>query len=107
MEILEKANRALSRISEKIFLDGDRNGDQDHLPTMKNLDKGDDIVTYTLQAVAHKIRNPLLAVGGFARRLSDSLDPETSTGKYIRIILEESERLEKALSEMTHETTAP
>jgi len=59
------------------------------------------LVTYTLQAVAHEIRNPLMSVGGFARKLSASLDPSSETGRYVNIILEEVARLEKTLSEMT------
>jgi len=51
--------------------------------------------------VAHEIRNPLLAVGGFARKLAASFDPASRGGKYVKIILEEASRLEKALSEMT------
>jgi hypothetical protein len=43
----------------------------------------------------------LLAVGGFARKLSASLDPSSESGRYVHIILEEAMRLEKALSEMT------
>ena len=58
---------------------------------------------HTLQAVAHEIRNPLLAVGGFARKLAASLDPGTKGGEYVKIILEEASRLEKALYEMASE----
>jgi len=40
-------------------------------------------------------------VGGFARKLAASFDPASRGGKYVKIILEEASRLEKALSEMT------
>jgi len=60
-------------------------------------------VAHTLQAVAHEIRNPLMVIGGFARRLSTNLDPETSGGKYAQVILDEAARLEKLLAEMTKE----
>lgn len=43
--------------------------------------------------VAHEIRNPLVAIGGFARRLQNKF-PELSE---IQIILNESQRLEKIL----------
>jgi nitrogen-specific signal transduction histidine kinase len=58
------------------------------------------VVSHTLQAVAHEIRNPLIAVAGFARRLSTTLDPESKGGKYAQIILQEAQRLEEALSQM-------
>jgi HD-like signal output (HDOD) protein len=100
--IMENANEALSRLSDRLSKEKDT-AHQDHLPTFNSLHKENDgeIITHTLQAVAHEIRNPLLAVGGFARKLSTSLDPLSDSGKYVRIILEEAKRLESALSEMT------
>jgi nitrogen-specific signal transduction histidine kinase len=50
--------------------------------------------------VAHEIRNPLVAVAGFARKLSTTLDPESKGGKYAQIILQEAQRLEEALNQM-------
>jgi len=101
--IMENANEALSRLSDKLSKEKDSAG-QGHFPSFDTLPKGSDgaIVTHTLQAVAHEIRNPLLAVGGFARKLSASLDPSSESGKYVHIILEEAMRLENALAEMTH-----
>lgn len=101
-EIMENANKALSQISEKIS--GYQEIPKEKLPpSFDSLDQRKDIVEHTLQAVAHEIRNPLLAVGGFARKLSNSLDPSSKGGEYVRIILEETSRLEKALFEMTSE----
>ncbi|MFH1487666.1 MAG: histidine kinase dimerization/phospho-acceptor domain-containing protein, partial [Pseudomonadota bacterium] len=71
------------------------------LPSFESLEGNGEVVTHTLQAVAHEIRNPLLAVGGFAKRLSAALDPSSSEGKYAQVILEEALRLEKALEKMT------
>jgi PAS domain S-box-containing protein len=48
--------------------------------------------------VAHEIRNPLSAIGGFARRLYKK-DPEQSES---RIILKETMRLEKMLDRITN-----
>jgi HD-like signal output (HDOD) protein len=100
MEIMEKANKALSQISEKM---SEYEGliQQKTLPSFNSLVEEKDIVEHTLQAVAHEIRNPLLAVGGFARKLSTSLDPSSKGSEYVRIILEEASRLEKVLLEMT------
>ncbi|UCG99728.1 MAG: HDOD domain-containing protein [Deltaproteobacteria bacterium] len=104
MEIMEEANRALSQISEKISEYREITS-QVSLPSFDSLDKRVDIVEHTLQAVAHEIRNPLLAVGGFARKLATSLDTASKGGEYVRIILEEALRLEKALNEMTRKDT--
>ena len=43
--------------------------------------------------VAHEIRNPLMVIGGFARRLARKLPEMAETG----VILEESQRLERLL----------
>ncbi len=102
MIIMEKANKALGQISEKISKGKEPLQDESP-PSFDSLPKDGEIVTHTLQAVAHEIRNPLLAVGGFARRLSASMEPSSKGGKYAQIILEEAERLEKVLSEMTKE----
>jgi HD-like signal output (HDOD) protein len=102
IEIMEKANKALSQISEKMPAYKEVT-DHVSLPSFSTLDERKDIVEHTLQAVVHEIRNPLLAVGGFARKLATSLDPASKGGEYVRIILEEASRLEKALFEMTRE----
>ena len=100
LDLMEKANRALSQISERIS-----NLQHEHsLPSFESLSEqpeGRVTVTETLQAVAHEIRNPLVTVAGFARRLAATIDPLSKGGKYARIILEETRRLETALSEMT------
>ncbi len=48
--------------------------------------------------VAHEIRNPLISVGGFARRLRKKLDGELL--EYAEIIVEEVNRLESILKEI-------
>jgi HD-like signal output (HDOD) protein len=98
--IVEKANLTLSRISAK-FAEGSL--EEKGLPAFDSLGEGQDDTNRVLQAVAHEIRNPLMAVGGFARKLADSVDPKSESGKYISIILTEATRLEKVLSHMTSE----
>ncbi|MDI6801612.1 MAG: HDOD domain-containing protein [Thermodesulfovibrionales bacterium] len=102
--LMEKANASLSILSEKILICQDIASKQilpsfeafgEHLKKPGHRD--------VLQAVAHEIRNPLMAVGCFARRLSESLDPQSKSWEYIQIIIEESRRLETALSIMTTE----
>jgi two-component system, cell cycle response regulator len=98
--LMEKANRALSNISEQL-LKQKESGD---LPSFDSLhgrmDRTEDMA-YALQAVAHEIRNPLTIVGGFTRRLAKTMDPSSDGWKYIEIILEETRRLERALEEAT------
>jgi PAS domain S-box-containing protein len=50
-------------------------------------------------SVAHEIRNPLLAVGGFARRLHEEMAADDPRREYTGIILEEVTRLEQILRE--------
>jgi signal transduction histidine kinase len=100
LEIMDKANRALSTMMETVAKAPEANLHK-ALPSFGSLDRRDDSVVHTLQAVAHEIRNPLQAIGGFARRLSLSLDPATRGGRYARVIMDETSRLEKVIWEMT------
>jgi signal transduction histidine kinase len=50
--------------------------------------------------IAHEIKNPLVIIGGFARRLAKKTQNENSEDKYIDIILKEVSRLEKILNEI-------
>ncbi|MGC9194086.1 MAG: HDOD domain-containing protein [Syntrophobacteraceae bacterium] len=98
LKIMEKANAALAQISNRIYRGNECCGG---LPTFDSINQGEKTVSQTLQAVAHEVRNPLTAVGGFARRLAAALDPDSEAGKYAKVILAEAQRLEKALAGMT------
>ena len=50
-------------------------------------------------AVAHEIRNPLVSIGGFARRLSRRLG-NSEDSKYVDIISKEVQRLENILNDI-------
>lgn len=50
--------------------------------------------------VAHGLRNPLVSIGGFARRLLKKEPAEGANKKYLQIIVEEIDRLETILSEL-------
>ncbi len=99
MVIMERANLALSRIS---IAASQLTVDEHHrkLPSFVTIDHKEKAVADTLEAVAHEIRNPLMAVGGFARRLATSLDPDSEAGRYAKMIMKEAERLEKVLAQM-------
>ena len=50
--------------------------------------------------VAHEIRNPLVAIGGFARRLLRSSQPDDSRKEELEIIVSEVARLERLVDEV-------
>jgi len=100
LAIMEKANHALVRISERMTTQ-EISPERRDPPSFASLEERGEDVRHVLYAVAHEIRNPLLAVGGFAKRLSDSLDPSSRGGKYVQMILREASRLEMVLAEMT------
>jgi HD-like signal output (HDOD) protein len=103
MGIMEKANLALGKISSQLS-DYEQDAGKRSLPSFDGLDGDEEVVQETLQAVAHEIRNPLMAVGGLAKRLRAVLEPSSAGGKYAQIIFEEALRLEKALAEMSGDT---
>ncbi len=99
LELIAKANEALIQISlnlKNAALPG-----SDRLPSLSGLDRKNPMVGYTLEALFHEIRNPLVAVGGFAKRLAKILDPESESGKYVKLILAEASRLENLLLELS------
>ena len=55
-------------------------------------------------AVAHEIKNPLTAIGGFARRLDRTLSDSSPEKRYTQTIIQEVARLEKVLGDINHYT---
>jgi two-component system, NtrC family, sensor histidine kinase HydH len=51
--------------------------------------------------LAHEIRNPLVSIGGFVRRLHKKFSGDEQVQSYFQVIINEVERLEKILNEMT------
>ncbi len=101
LELIEKANKALSALSEKIIQVNEADS-RFVLPTFAGLGAQDSTARKALQAVAHEIRNPLVTIGGFARKLEKTLNPASNEWQYVRIIVEESARLESALDDLAH-----
>jgi phosphoserine phosphatase RsbU/P len=56
------------------------------------------------QLVAHQIRNPVYAIGGFAHRLFKKLPQDSENRHYAEIIIQEAERLESLVKEMVETT---
>ena len=105
--VMERANQALARINSSIensfqgLLDHVNQYDRSLTRMSEDMARDrKDILQNTLDAVAHEIRNPLLAIGGFARRLADQATEEDRGRQYARIIAKESARLESVLKEM-------
>jgi signal transduction histidine kinase len=61
-------------------------------------------------SVAHEIKNPLVAIGGFARRLDRATPHESQEKRYTETIIKEVTRLEKILDDIhtytRHESSA-
>ncbi len=66
----------------------------------KHLHKSDRMIYLgqMLDDISHQIRNPVLAIGGFARRL---LTSRVEKPEYVRVIMEEANRLEQLLDVLT------
>ncbi len=60
-------------------------------------------------AISHQIRNPIMSIGGFARRTLSKIGESASIAPYLKNILSDAERLEsivKVVNEYTRITTA-
>ncbi len=96
--LLEKANSALLKISQRLSECAVQ--EPRALPTLKTLEGEPSSATEVLQAVVHEIRNPLMVVGGFVKKLAKTLGPDSEGNRYVGVILEEAARLEKVMEEM-------
>ena len=80
---IEANNRELLLIRERML-------ESDRLAALSSLAAG----------MAHEIRNPLVAIGGFARRIFKQVKKDLPIKGYAEVILEEVSRLEKVLREI-------
>jgi signal transduction histidine kinase len=80
---IEANNRELLLIRERML-------ESDRLAALSSLASG----------MAHEIRNPLVSIGGFARRISKLVETSSPLRGYVEVIQEEVTRLEKLLREI-------
>ncbi|NOQ47409.1 MAG: GAF domain-containing protein [Desulfobulbaceae bacterium] len=57
--------------------------------------------------IAHEVRNPVMSIGGLARRLKKMLPSGHRAEEYITIILQETARLEKMVMDVEQYTSLP
>ncbi|MBI4644502.1 MAG: GAF domain-containing protein [Deltaproteobacteria bacterium] len=80
---IEANNRELLLIRERML-------ESDRLAALSSLASG----------MAHEIRNPLVSIGGFARRIAKLVEETSPLRGYVEVIQEEVTRLEKLLREI-------
>ncbi len=63
-------------------------------------DEKSEALDHLVDEVAHEVRNPLMIIGGFARRIRKNLAEDDPNRKYLEIILENVEALEKMVDHL-------
>lgn len=53
-----------------------------------------------VEGVAHEVRNPLMSIGGFARRINNQTEEGAPTKKYLTAIIRDVERLERMVNDI-------
>lgn len=76
--------------------------EQELLKTQERLIRSERLsaMGHLVQGVAHEIRNPVMTIGGFARRIKARTNDENSLSRYADIILEETMRLETLVQQV-------
>ncbi len=107
MEVMEKANRSLSKINGSLEenlgkFTGLKSGLEPIMSASLSEGAGEskENLATALDAVAHEIRNPLMAIGGFARRMVTKGHEQGDVVKYAELIAQESYRLEQVLNDL-------
>jgi hypothetical protein len=94
---LEKEKHKLERAYKELQATHDRLVHAERLATIGNM----------AAHVAHEIRNPLVAIGGFARSLIRQTQNDSAIQSIAEIIAEEVQRLENILANVLHFTKNP
>ncbi|MCU0580628.1 MAG: GAF domain-containing protein, partial [Desulfobacterota bacterium] len=82
-DFIEKTNRELKSAREQLL-------ESEKLTALGEMAAG----------MAHEIRNPLVSIGGFVRRLNRRFQDDSQVQTYFQVIINEVERLEKTLNEI-------
>jgi two-component system sensor histidine kinase HydH len=82
-DFIEKTNRELKSAREQLL-------ESEKLTALGEMAAG----------MAHEIRNPLVSIGGFVRRLNRRFQGDSQVQTYFQVIINEVERLEKTLNEI-------
>jgi Na+/proline symporter/signal transduction histidine kinase len=77
---------------------------KEHMEFFQSLASQLGLAVRSAQMVAHHIRNPLVAIGGFAHRLFKKLPVGSVTQQYAEIIIKEAERLEQLVRDIVETT---
>ena len=67
---------------------------------MRRKEEGLAAMGKAVACVAHDMKTPLIAIGGFARQIRRKLPEEDRTGKKLDIVLQQTERLELMIKDM-------
>lgn len=54
-----------------------------------------------IRGIAHQLRNPLMVIAGYTRKLQKAMEPESPDMEALRTILEESKRLETLVADVS------
>jgi HD-like signal output (HDOD) protein/nitrogen-specific signal transduction histidine kinase len=108
LEVMEKANHALARMNGSLQVNlakaiglASEVEAPDCVRAPEAIEDKKETIRNVLDAVAHEIRNPLMAIGGFAQRLANNLDGKDDLYNYASIIVKESGRLQQVMNEIT------
>jgi len=107
LRVMEKANRTLTKLNGslessfvKVF---NLISDLEQTPiqvSREDQEEKSKLLENAMEAVVHEIRNPLMAIGGFAHRLAKNVEQRGDVIEYVNLITKESLRLEKVLNDL-------
>lgn len=94
------ANQAAQAMENSMLLHRLEASHQDLRETQERLIQGEKMAALgeTAASVTHELRNPLVSIGGFARRLQRTLPEESKERGYSEIIVREVRRMEEMLT---------